>query len=390
MDGVICPLGLVGDTLYSAAMTEFVIIGGGVYGAATAFWLAEQGTDVRLLEARKIGNGASAGPGRRGTRANGRDTRELPLVKLAHEMWPSLHERLGAPQFFTRLGHLLLIERDQDLAICEARTLLQNQYGTETHMLSQGEVREREPHVCRDVIGALFCPLDGVTDHSAATTAFAEAARRAGAVISEDTGVDRIETTGDRATVVITDKEERIEVGQTLFVLANAGVEALVSNRIKLPVWNRAFQVILTEPMESVPINHLIGHVSRTLAMKEEAGKRIMISGGYPGKWDADAETGTAIESYMQANLADAVAVYPGMEGTRIESADADHLESLAVDDIPIIDQVSGVTNAIYAHAWCGHGWAIAPSITQMLAAWGKTRKRPELLAPFSHNRFTG
>ena len=85
-------------------MAEYVIVGGGVYGAAVAFWLAENGAEVRLLEARQIGNGASAGPGRRGTRANGRDVRELALARLSHDMWPTLHERLGVEPFFERLG----------------------------------------------------------------------------------------------------------------------------------------------------------------------------------------------------------------------------------------------------------------------------------------------
>ncbi len=371
-------------------MAEFVIIGGGVYGAGVAWWLAEQGAEVVLLEARKIGNGASAGPGRRGTRANGRDMRELPLVKRAHEMWPSLHERLGAAQFFERLGHLLLIERDQDLSTCAARALLQNQHGTETHMLDQVQVRDREPHVSDKVIGALYCPLDGVSDHTAVTGAFATAGRRAGATIREDTGVDRLEIERGRASAVITTQGERIEVGRTLFVLANAGVEALVADRISLPVWSRAFQVMLTVPMETVPLNHLIGHVSRTLAIKAEAGNRLMISGGYPGNWDAERETGTAIETYVQANLADAVAVFPGLEGLKIESTDADHLESVSVDDIPVIDLVPGTENALYAHAWCGHGWAIAPAVTKMLAEWGMRGRRPALLAPFSHARFSG
>ena len=371
-------------------MAEFVIIGGGVYGAGVAWWLAEQGAEVVLLEARKIGNGASAGPGRRGTRANGRDMRELPLVKLAHEMWPTLHEHLGAEQFFERLGHLLLIEREQDVRAIEARALLQNQYGTETHVLNRAQVLDREPQVCDDVIGALYCPLDGVSDHTAVTRAFAGAAHCVGASILEDTGVERLEIEGGRASAVITSNGERIEVDRTLFVLANAGVEALLADRLSLPVWSRAFQVMLTEPLETMPIRHLIGHASRTLAIKEEAGNRLMISGGYPGKWDAERETGSPIEDYVQANLSDAVAVFPGLDGVSVESADADHLESLSVDDIPVIDLVPGTDNAIYAQAWCGHGWAIAPAVTKMLAEWGKDGKRPKLLAPFSHARFAG
>ncbi|MEM8686345.1 MAG: FAD-binding oxidoreductase [Pseudomonadota bacterium] len=370
-------------------MTEFVIIGGGVYGAGVAWWLSEQGCDVRLLEARQIGNGASAGPGRRGTRANGRDWRELPLVKKAHEMWPSLHERLGVEPFFERLGHLLLIERSRDIQMAEAICLLQNQHGTETHFLSQGDVREREPEVCEDVIAALYCPLDGVSDHTAVTNAFAAAAQRAGAEISENAPVERIETEGGRACAVITGDGERIEVGRSLFVLSNAGVQDLLAERITLPIWSRAFQVILTEPLGHMPIRHLIGHMSRTLAIKEEAGNRVMISGGYPGKWDPASQTGTAIESSIEANMADAVAVYASLRDARLETADADHLESVAVDDIPVIDLVPGTDNAIYAAAWSGHGWAIAPSITQMLAEWGRDGTRPELLAPFSAKRFS-
>lgn len=370
-------------------MTEFVIIGGGVYGASVAWWLARHGAEVRLLEAKKIGNGASAGPGRRGTRANGRDWRELPLVKRAHEMWPCLHEQLEVPQFFERLGHLLLIERERDLQMAEAICLLQNQHGTETHLLSQGQVREREPEVCDAVIAALYCPLDGVSDHTAVTHAFAAAARKGGAVISEDTPVQAIEIKGGRATAVLTADGERIEVGKSLFVLSNAGVQGLLGDRISLPIWSRAFQVMLTAPLERMPIRHLIGHMSRTLAIKEEAGNRVMISGGYPGDWDPVTERGTAVQSSIDANMADAVAVYDSLKDASIEQADADHLESVAVDDIPVIDLVPGTDNALYAAAWSGHGWAIAPSISEMLADWGREGARPELLAPFSHNRFS-
>ena len=306
-------------------LADFVIIGGGVYGAGVAYWLAEQGADVRLLEVRKIGNGASAGPGRRGTRANGRDLRELPLIRIAHEMWPTLHERLGVPQFFDRTGHLLLIEREQDLALGEARALLQNQYGTETHVLTAGQVHEMEPGLSDRIIGALHCPLDGASDHTAVTEAFANAARRAGANICEGTAVDRLEVDGGRVVAVISSEGEQIEVGRRLFILANAGVDALVRDRVRLPIWSRTFQVLLTAREETLTLKHLIGHASRTLALKAEDGHRIMISGGLPGTWDAQAERGTALEASIAANFADAVAVYPRLADVAVELADADH-----------------------------------------------------------------
>ncbi len=369
-------------------MAEFVIVGGGVYGAAVAFWLARQGADVHLFEAKTIGNGASAGPGRRGTRANGRDVRELPLVRLAHEMWPTLHEELKTAPFFERTGHLMLIERETDLAAADARALMQNQHGTETHLLDANAVREREPGVNDAVIGALYCPLDGATDHSAATLAFTEAAQRAGATIREHTKVTRLEFEGDRATGVFTMAGERIAIERGLFVLANAGVQSLIGDRLSLPVWSRTFQVLFTAPFDGLAVRHLIGHASRTLAVKAEAGDRIMISGGLPGQWDPETETGTAVEPSISANFADAISVFPALERATIESADADHLETVSIDNIPVIDLIPGCANAIYATAWCGHGWAIAPTVTKLLAEWATNGQRPALLAPFTHGRF--
>lgn len=369
-------------------MAEFVIIGGGVYGTAVAHWLTENGGEVRLLEAKGIGNGASAGPGRRGTRANGRDVRELPLIRIAHELWPTLHERLGVAPFFERTGHLLLIEREQDLAPCAARATLQNRYGTETRVLDAGAVHDLEPGLSDRIIGALHCPLDGASDHTAVTAAFADAARKGGAEISTDTRVDRLVVAGGRVAAVETACGERIEVGRRLFVLANAGVEHLVADRIELPVWSRTFQVLLTAPGEVTGPRHLIGHASRTLALKAEPGNRVMISGGLPGSWDARTERGSALEASITANLADAVAVYPGLAGMSIEVADADHLEASAIDNIPVIDLLPGADNALYATGWCGHGWAIAPAVTRMLAQWGESGVMAPLLAPFSHARF--
>lgn len=114
-----------------------------------------------------------------------------------------------------------------------------------------------------------------------------------------------------------------------------------------------------------------------------------MISGGLPGAWDRASERGTALEASIEANFSDAVAVCPALAGVKVELADADHLESSAIDNIPVIDVVPGVENALYAAGWCGHGWAIAPSVTQMLAEWGRTGLMPPLLAPFTHERFT-
>ena len=369
-------------------MTDFVVIGGGVYGAATAWALARQGADVHLLEDRSIANRASGGPGQRGVRANGRDVRELALMREAYRQWPTLHERLNVPQFYQRCGQLLVVERESDLARAEVQHRLQHHHGIESHWLKCDQVRELEPNISRDIIAAIYCPLDGVANHEVTTKAFAAAAARAGALIEEGARVTAVEIGAGRATAVITTTGERITARRGVLVLANSGVRELVSDWVGLPVWNDVFQVLVSEPLASVPFSHLVGHMHRTVSLKTEAGNAVMISGGWPGRWDAATEEGYPLQKSIDANVAEAIAVFPALEGINIANADASHQESLSLDGVPVIDNLPVAPNLYYAAGWSGHGWAIAPVVAEYLADWALTGNRPEQLAPFAHGRF--
>jgi sarcosine oxidase subunit beta len=369
-------------------MTECLIVGGGVYGAAVAFELAVRGASVRLIEARHIASGASGGPGRRGVRANYRDHRELPLMARAHALWPGLHERLGTAALFERTGHLLLVERPMDLAEAEARVAIQKRLGTPSRLLSRAELRELAPGLAPAVEAAVYCPEDGVADHGATTRAYAAAAKAAGAVIDEGVTALRLLSGDDRIGAVETHQGDEIEVPGQVLLLANGGVRKLLRPWLELPTWNLAYQVLLSRPLADNPVRHLVGHAHRTLSLKREPDGRLMISGGRPGRWDPVRRRGAAIPTEIAANLADAVAVYPALEDLEIELADAGHLESNSIDGIPVIDRPPGLANVIFASGWSGHGWAIAPAVARLLADWTLEGERPALLAPFALRRF--
>ncbi|MDH3740504.1 MAG: FAD-binding oxidoreductase [Hyphomicrobiales bacterium] len=370
-------------------MTENLIIGGGVYGAAVALELTERGAGAHLIEASHIGAGASAGPGKRGVRASGRDPREIPLIRQSREIWPSLHERLKVAPLFEHSGHIMLIERPEDMAEAEARAALQSAMGIPTEMVYGDAVRDYEPQVCDQVCAAMICPGDGVADHTATTHAYIAAAQAAGAVVDEGVTAARLVCEGSRATAIESADRRRYPVAGNLFILANAGVSALVADHIDLPVWNNAFQVLLSAPLDDVPIRHLVGHAHRTLSLKSEPGNRIMISGGYQGRWDYERQIGQTVASEVAANVADAVAAFPGLAGIEIEVADAGHLEAVSIDHVPIIDRLPGLDNVYFATGWTGHGWAIAPAIAALLATWALDGDAPSELAPFAMNRFT-
>lgn len=369
---------------------DYVIIGGGVYGCGVAWELARQGVEVMVLEADEVAGGASGGLGKRGVRANGRDLRELPLMRLAYEQWPTLHEKLGHNTGYERSGHLQIIERPRDLTGAAARAWMQQQQGIATEVLDVATLRALEPFLNEDVLGAIYCPNDGVADHTATTRGYAAAAKKAGAVIRENSSVVQIEQSAGQVTAVHTAADERIAVDKALILLANSAVPKFLETTcgLTLPIWSRLPQGVFTEVVEPMPLRHLVGHAHRRLSMKAIPTGQVMISGGWLGHWDESAGAGLTVADQVAGNVAEAVALYPCLADVTIVDAKADRLETESADGIPIIDQVQGIDNLFYGTGWSGHGWAIAPAVSRLLAEWVLSNQRSPLLAPFAYSRF--
>ncbi len=372
-------------------MQDFVIIGGGVYGCAVAWELARRGAEVTLLEANQIASGASGGLGKRGVRANGRDARELPLMRKAYDMWETLSERLDGETGYERTGHLLLIEREIDLLTQRPQQWVQEQNGIPSRMLSQEELRAQEPNINDKIIAALYCPKDGVADHTATTRSYAAAARRLGVEIREGQAVTRLERQNGQVTAALTEQGERIEVKRSVLLATNCHCQRFVLDELgmTLPAWRIYPQVINTEPVKPVLFRHLIGHAHRTLAMKIVDGNKVMISGGWHGVVNPQIGKVEPDDEQVAGNFAEAAAVFPALKGKQIVDLSVERPELITQDDIPIIDILPGAENMIVATGWSGHGWAIAPAVASELGAWLFTGEMPATLRPFRYSRFT-
>lgn len=369
---------------------EYVIVGGGIYGVATAWHLAREGSEVLLLESRSIAAGASGGLGKRGVRANGRDIRELPLMRVAYEMWPSLESELGHSTGWEAVGHLRLYERHHDAGAAAARAQVQNQAGIPTRHIDLDAAREIEPGLSDVVMGALHCPHDGVADHNATTRGYATRARQAGVTVREGAEVTGLELESGRVVAVILKDGDRIEVGREVLLLNNAGVVPLLSDVFdrRLPVWSIYPQAMSTEPAAEAPFRSLFGHHHRPLALKMLPNGSVMLSGGWRGRRNPETGEGETLPSAVEGNWAEAVRIFPALEGLGIETARADRAETSCIDDIPIIDRLPEAPNLLFATGWSGHGWAIAPAVAPLIAEWARGGTAPELLRPFGLERF--
>ncbi|MYD11634.1 MAG: FAD-binding oxidoreductase [Chloroflexi bacterium] len=374
-------------------MADYVIIGGGIYGCAVARELATRGAEVLLLEARSIASGASGGLGERGVRANGRDVRELPLMRLAYDIWLALQDEIGGFTGYRRLGHLQLIERDEDLAAAPAQVWLQNQQGIESRLLDAAQTRELEPGLSEKVIAAIYCPKDGVADHTATTRSMAQAARAQGAIIHENARVNGMARRGERVVSLsaeINGELVDVPVGEQVFLLSNAHAGGFVAEHLglTLPIWRMLPQVMALRADIPPPMTRLIGHAHRTLAIKPLPDGRVMVSGGWRGRWDETTGRGEPVAEQVEGNRREAVAVFPALADLPVDEVYTDRAEMVCADGIPIIDRLPGADNMLVGVGWSGHGWAIAPAVARLLAAWALSGERPRLLAAFGYGRF--
>ena len=369
---------------------EFVVVGGGIYGMATAWSLARSGADVLVLEAHEVAAGASGGLGKRGVRANGRDLRELPLMRLAYDLWPTLDVELGAATGFECTGHLQVYERHHDIGAAAVRARVQTAMGIPTVHLEGERVREVEPGLAATVLGALHAPLDGVADHEATTRAYAAAAIRAGARLRTGADVVGLVRGGDRVRGVTLRDGSTVEVGRALVLLNNAGMLDLVARDLgcQLPVWNIFPQVVRSTPAPVAPFASYVGHLHRPVALKMIPGGSVMLSGGWRGRWNPETRRGETIPASVTGNWAEAVALFPAMADLAIAEAMADRAETTCLDLVPVIDRVPRASNVFLACGWSGHGWALAPALAPLVAEWVLGGSTPDLLRPFSLSRF--
>ena len=185
---------------------DVVVIGAGVVGAATAWFLARGGASVALCEKGRVaGEQSSRNWG--WVRQQGRDRAELPIMMESNRIWRGLAGETGERDLaFTASGCLYLAEDERQLARFEAWCEIAKQHQLDTRMLSGAEAREAASGIEGEWIGGMATPGDGRAEPFVAVPALARAARRLGVSITEGCAVRTVETAGGRITGVHTER----------------------------------------------------------------------------------------------------------------------------------------------------------------------------------------
>jgi len=412
---------------------DIVIIGGGIVGVSTAWFLARQGVSVALCEKGHIA-GEQSGRNWGWVRKQGRDVRELPMMIDSLDIWKNLASDIQADVGFAERGCLFAARTEKELAGFEQWLSMAREFGLDTRLLGADEIRRQVPGAAVDWTGGLLTPSDGRAEPHLAAPAIAGAAARAGAHILTGCAVRGLDVAAGRVAGVVTE-HGRIRAGRVLCAAGAWTATFCRSLGVRLPQLRVRGTVARTAPaadlMDGNVFDPKVGIRRRqdggyTVApgaildhpvtpssfrwffrflpavIKEREvvslsfGKPFFEELFAPRRWSLDDVSPfeqTRVlnpapgKRSLEALRRDLAEVFPALADVEFVETWAGMIESTP-DVVPVIDAIDQYPGFYVATGFSGHGFGIGPGAGKAIAAMLTDREPGVDLEPLRYSRF--
>ncbi|EFL52574.1 FAD dependent oxidoreductase [Solidesulfovibrio fructosivorans JJ]] len=367
--------------------TDVLIIGSGITGNATAYYLTRKGLSVTVLEkSPHIGNGGSTRNGG-GVRQSGRDKRELPLAIYAvQNLWPTLSDELEMDVEYYQAGNLRLGKTDAHMTTLVGLTEKARSTGLDVRMIDGAEAREICPYLSDQVLGASWCPTDGHANPLLATLAYYRQARRLGARFITGEEVTAIRKVRGRARKVIT-KTATYEA-ETIILAAGFESRPIASAvGIDVPMTRALLEVLVTEAQPPM-FYQMLGTAAADF-YGHQSTHGSFVFGGISGLESVNKDNGTPVTNSLTASCCcrGIMDYFPCLADAKIVRTWAGWIDVCA-DHIPVLSTVEEVPGLILACGFSGHGFGIAPAVGTLLAQMAAGEDPVLDVEAFRYDRF--
>ena len=199
------PLKFIKSTPDLPGEADVVVIGGGIIGSFTAYYLAKRGLKVALIEKGVVG-GEQSSRNWGWCRQQNRDERELPLATKALDLWEEFGAESGQETGFRRCGLFYVSNDDTELDTWARWGDYARSIGVKTRMLDSQQATEHGKFTGQVWKGGVHSQMDGIADPGLAVPAVARALMALGGTVHQACAARGIETTGGAVSAVVTER----------------------------------------------------------------------------------------------------------------------------------------------------------------------------------------
>jgi glycine oxidase len=341
---------------------KITIVGAGIVGYAVAYELAARGADVRLVDLRGAGQGAtraSAGILAPYVEGHSADLLRLGLCSLDH--YDSFIARVAAdaqrPIEYRRSGTLQVACTDSEARQLEHAARILGTSGALHTCLDGNAVRRLEPSLAKDVGAGLLVPQHGYVGVAALMSALSEAARRHGAAL----------TTARVNGIHLADGSVSVDTSEGAF-----GSDAVV---VSAGSWSGGIPMA---PAVPPPVRPVRGQLVHLRFATPPLSRVVWGSTSYLVPWeDGSVLVGATVEDVgfdesvtvagVRQLLDSAEALVPATRSATFVGARAG-LRPSTSDELPIVGRSSTMRGVYYATGHYRNGVLLAPLTAAMVA----------------------
>lgn len=367
---------------------DVVIIGGGVHGLATAYYLGQRGvTNVAVLDKSYIGAGAS-GRNTAIIRSNYRTPEGVAFYDESVKLYEGLSAELGYNVLFSQQGHLTLAHTDSAIGGLRVRAEVNQLCGVPSRLIWRDEIQRMVPALdCSTrprypVLAALYHPPGGIVRHDAVVWGYARGASRTGIDIHPFTEVTGIDTARGAVVRVRTTRGD-IRTGTVLN--ATAGFCSTIAKMVglTLPITTHPLQAFVTEPLEAFLDKVIVSSNLHVYVSQTDRGECVIGSEIDPYTSYSHRSTLPFLESTAHHTLE----LFPCLKHVRVLRQWAGICD-MTPDYSPIMGAVPEVKGFYLDVGWGTYGFKAGPVSGRRMAELLATGRTPDLIEPFSITRF--
>uniref|UniRef100_A0A7C6A7R2 FAD-binding oxidoreductase n=1 Tax=candidate division WOR-3 bacterium TaxID=2052148 RepID=A0A7C6A7R2_UNCW3 len=363
---------------------DAIVIGGGIIGAATGYYLAKQGLKVYLFE-KSFPCSGSTGRCIGGIRQQFSHELSIQVMLESVKIFANLAYEFGKSVEWYPGGYLFLAHSEEKKKAYLAAIAMQRKYGLLVEFISPEECRKIVPQLNPDgLIGGAYCPTDGQANPFLVTYGYLEGIKKLKGKIFPYTEVKKINLAQDRVRSIITDKAD--EFFAPIIINAAGPFARKIGKMVglDLPIYPDRHESLVTEACERLFDPMLVDYRSDGCYFLQNYGTGHFI-GCYTPDPLVPGESLSSTDQFLTEMPRRMVRLVPALKDLKVIRQWAGSYE-MTPDGNPIVDRTP--INGFYISAgMCGHGFMFGPALGKFMAEM-IVRGQPKIpLDDFALNR---